>query len=301
MSLPFTAHRINLPNALAGKDTHEIVFYDWGDPLAEHTVVCVHGLTRNARDFDLLAEELASRGRRVMAFSMAGRGESARLENTLDYNYFSYASDCLKILDNFHLRQVDWVGTSMGGIIGMLVAAEHEGRIRKLVLNDIGTLLKKEALVRIYQNVTTMPARFASRAEADAWLKQAYGSFGIPAGPLWERFVDTSLIADGDGFILACDPKILDPLRESTKDFTEIEDVNIAELWLKIGIPTLILRGETSDILDPETVNAMRSTNSRAEARTIEGVGHAPSLMVPDQIKLVADWLMAPAIRLAGL
>jgi pimeloyl-ACP methyl ester carboxylesterase len=294
-------HTIQVPNTMAGQGTHELAFYDWGDPLASHTVVCVHGLTRNGRDFDLLGQELAKRGRRVLALSMAGRGESEWLADTADYNYYSYAQDCLKILDNFHLRQVDWVGTSMGGIIGMLIASQSENRIRKLVVNDIGTLLKKEALARIYTYVQSIPPSFPDRAAADAYLRDVFAPFGICDLPVWQDFVSSSLLPAADGVKLAVDPRILEPLRTETHNFTVIEDVNIAELWGKIDIPALILRGEQSDILDAETVSAMRATNPRAEARLIKDVGHAPSLMVPEQIAMVADWLMAPGFRIAGL
>ena len=296
-----TRHRIPVPNPdKNGK--HALALYDWGDPLAENVVVCVHGLTRNARDFDLLAQELAQRGRRVFAISMAGRGESEWLADPLDYTYATYIADCLKVLDNFHLRQVDWVGTSMGGIIGMAIASGHPGRIRKLVLNDIGTLLKKEALLRIYDYVRGIPSSFAGRAEADAYLREVFKPFGINGLPVWEPFVDSSLLpAEGGRVKLAIDPAIIAPIQRDTKDFTEITDINIGELWEKILIPTLILRGENSDILDAQTVSAMRATNHRAMSHVIPNVGHAPSLMVPDDIKLVADWLTGTTGKITGI
>jgi len=291
-----------VPNTVSGDGRHAISYYDWGDPLASHTVVCVHGLTRNARDFDLLAAELVKRGRRVLCLSMAGRGASEWLKDTADYNYMSYMADCIRVLDNFHLRQVDWVGTSMGGIIGMLIASEHEDRIRKMVLNDIGARLKKEALQRIYAYVQSIPERFTSRAEADSYLRTVFAPYNISHLPVWEDFVSNSLLLQTDGsFRLACDPAIIDPLRVSTNNFTEIEDANLAPIWAKIFIPTLILRGEQSDILDAETTSAMRSTNPRAESVIIKDVGHAPSLMTPDQIKLVADWLMSSGTKIAGI
>lgn len=297
-----TRHSIRVPNLLEGNGTHELVFYDWGDPMSAHTVVCVHGLTRNARDFDLLAADLARRGRRVLSLDMAGRGESEWLSNSIDYNYLSYAADCLKILDNFHLRSVDWVGTSMGGIIGMLLAAEHPGRIRKLVLNDIGARLRKDALERIYAYVQSIPASFPNRAAADAYLATVFAPFGIQHLPVWQEFVSHSLVPQNDGTVrLSVDPAIVEPLRRDTQNFTEVHDVNLGEIWEKILIPTLIIRGEHSDILDAETVSAMRATNPKAEYATIKGVGHAPALMTPDQIALVADWLMVPGSRISGI
>ncbi len=295
-------HSLRVPNTMAGEGTHEIVYYDYGDPMSLVPVVCVHGLTRNARDFDLLAQELAKRGRRVISISMPGRGESEWLKNTADYSYASYMADCIKILDNFHLRQVDWVGTSMGGIIGMLIAGTYEGRIRKLVLNDIGARLRKEALERIYSYVQSIPESFADRAEADAYLRKVFEPFGICALPVWEDFLTNSLLPlEGGKFRLACDPAIIEPMRKDTEDFTNIEDVNLGEIWGRIFIPTLILRGELSDILDAETTSAMRATNPKAQSVIIKGVGHAPALMTPDQINLVADFVMAPGFKIAGL
>lgn len=295
-------HIIRVPNHLTGDGRHEIVCYDWGNAMANQTVVCVHGLTRNAHDFDMLAAELAKRGRRVLAISMAGRGESAWLKDPVDYSYPSYVADCLKVLDNFHLRQVEWVGTSMGGIIGMLIASEHPGRIQKMVLNDVGVRLKKDALLRIYEYVRNIPPSFPDRATAEIYLRHAFKPYNIAHLPIWEQFVENSLLPQGDGsFKLACDPAIIEPIRRDTQDFTEIEDVNLSAIWQKILIPTLIIRGEESDILDAETTSAMRSTNPKSSSITIKGVGHAPSLMVPEQVKLVADYLTVPGAKLMGI
>lgn len=297
-----TRHSIRCPNLLEGNGRHELVYYDWGDPMADNTVVCVHGLTRNARDFDGLAAELAKRGNRVLCLSMAGRGESEWLKDPIDYNYASYAADCLRVLDNFHLRQVDWVGTSMGGILGMLIASQHPGRIRKLVLNDIGTLLKADALKRIYAYVQATPEQFSNKEEAEAFLRVVFEPFGIVGTDIWHGFVEHSLIALPDGaFKYACDPRILDATRSETQNFTQVEDVNIAELWDRLFIPALIIRGELSDILDTETVSAMRATNPRATSVTIPGVGHAPALASREQITMVANWLMQSGFQVRGI
>lgn len=283
-------HSLMLPNT--GDDgKHEIVFYDWGPEDASHVVFCVHGLTRNAQDFDYLAPALAARGRRVLAVSMAGRGESAWLADPMQYHYGTYMADCLAILNNFHLRSVDWVGTSMGGIIGMLVAANVPGRIRKLVLNDVGTFIPAAALQRIYDYLGHMPRRFDSRAEADAYLREIFKPFGITDAAVWQHFIDHSL-SDVEGTLrLRVDPAIGEPMRVASKDFTQAESVNLGEHWEKIDIPVLILRGEQSDLLDAETVSAMRATNPKAEAKVIPGVGHAPSLTTPEQIAIVVNWL----------
>ena len=121
-------HSLNVKNT-GGDGTHEIVFYDWGNVDAATVTVCVHGLTRNAQDFDIIAQALANTGRRVLSINMAGRGESAWLADPMGYNYGTYVNDCIAVMDNFHLRSVEWLGTSMGGIIGMTIAAHHPQRI----------------------------------------------------------------------------------------------------------------------------------------------------------------------------
>lgn len=296
-------HSVKVPTLIGEQsETHELVFYDWGNEDAQHVVICVHGLTRNARDFDLLAADLAARGKRVFALSMAGRGESAWLSDPANYNYATYVTDCIAVMDNFHLRGVEWIGTSMGGIIGMIIAAQNPTRIKKLVLNDVGSFLSASALGRICDYLKNMPASFASRAEADAYLRDIFKPFGITDPVLWEQFVDHSLKSlDGDRVRLVCDPAIAEPMRRESQDFTNLKDVNLAQFWDEIRIPTLILRGQNSDILDEATVNAMRSTNIRAESVTIPNVGHAPSLMNHEQIRIVSDWLTRPSGLIAGL
>jgi pimeloyl-ACP methyl ester carboxylesterase len=283
-------HLLAVPSS-SGEGTHRIAVEDWGKPEAQRIAVCVHGLTRNARDFDMLAERLANTGRRVLALTMPGRGDSDWLADPTDYHYGTYVTDCLRVLDNFHIREVEWIGTSMGGIIGMMIAAAHPKRIRKLVLNDIGALLSKEALSRIYAYVRAIPAQFASREEAEAYLRESFAPWGIRDAALWQRFVETSLQTREGLLRYACDPAIAVPLAAASENFTRIEDVNLSAIWQEIQVPTLILRGAESDILSEDTVRAMRSTNLKAQSMTIPAVGHAPSLMVEAEIKPILEWL----------
>ncbi len=286
-----TRHSIRLPNANGAEGTHEIVFYDWGNVDAPKTIVCVHGLTRNAHDFDIIAQYLAGSGRRVLSISMAGRGESAWLTDPAGYNYAAYVADCLAVMDNFHMREVEWLGTSMGGIIGMMIAAQYPYRIKKLIMNDIGAFLSKTALTRIYEYVRSMPGTFATRADADAYLRTAFAPFNITDPALWERFVNGSLIERDGTLRYACDPAIAVPLAAATENFTKIEDVNLSAIWAEVQTPTLILHGAESDILEADTIRAMRATNLNTESVTFPGVGHAPALMTQDQIRPVLNWL----------
>lgn len=290
-------HSLPLANTVGTEGKHQIVFYDWGNINAQHTAICVHGLTRNARDFDRLAAHLASKGRRVLCLNMAGRGESAWLADPMGYNYASYVADCIAIMDNFHLRNVEWVGTSMGGIIGMMVAANYPGRIRRLVMNDIGTHLSKESLARIYTYVNSLPASFPTRAAAETYLAEAFKPFKITDAAQWAEFVAASLITHADGRITyACDPAIVVPLREATQNFTDMQDVNLTPIWDAVEAPTLIVRGAESDILSEDTVRLMQKVHPRAESITIAGVGHAPPLMNDSEIRRVSDWLTGSSV-----
>ncbi|MFM9890995.1 MAG: alpha/beta fold hydrolase [Rickettsiales bacterium] len=283
-------HNIPLPNA-TGVGTHTIHVRDWGNVDAARTAVCVHGLTRNAQDFSLLAEALAANGYRVLAPSMAGRGDSAWLTDPMGYTYPAYVTDCLAVMDNFHLRQVDWVGTSMGGIIGMMLEAQT-GRIRKLVLNDIGIHLSAAALKRIYDYVLAMPAAFENREAAETYLRENFASWGIDDPMHWAMLVEHSLEQHDGKWRYACDPRILEPLHAISENFTKVSDSDLSPLWEEIKIPTFILHGAASDILTPLTINAMRATNPRLRAVTFEGVGHAPALMATNQIDPIVDWLL---------
>ncbi|MBN8543245.1 MAG: alpha/beta hydrolase [Alphaproteobacteria bacterium] len=298
--MSFTRHSISLPN-LHDEGRHEIVFYDWGNTDSKNVAFCVHGLTRNARDFDFLAPALVSRGYRVMALSMAGRGESALLENPMAYNYATYVADCIAVMSNFHMRSVDWVGTSMGGIIGMMVAAFHPDRVRKLVLNDVGSFLSKEALGRIYKYVSEMPVHFADRAAGEAYIRTNFAPWGITEEAHWQHLINHSISQNADGtWRYLCDPRIAEPLRVASGNFTKVEDVNLAEVWDKVNVPTYIIRGATSDILQEDTVSAMRRIHLRADTVTIPNVGHAPALMNHEQISLITDWLTRDALSIAA-
>lgn len=264
---------------------------DWGDVTATQTIMCVHGLTRNAHDFDWVAPALAERGCRVISVDMPGRGDSPWLDDKGRYGYPLYVSAAIALLDNFHLRQVDWLGTSMGGIIGMMIAATQPQRIRRLVLNDIGAHIDAAGLSRIISYVNTLPRTFADKAEAERYLRANFAAFGIEKDAVWRAFIDHSLHEDEKGIRLKTDPDIIVPLRRDTKDFTEIADVNLSAVWEAIRARTLILRGADSDILSESTLKAMLAANIRASSKVFDGCGHAPSLTTREQIDYVVRFL----------
>jgi pimeloyl-ACP methyl ester carboxylesterase len=253
-------------------------------------IICVHGLTRNAHDFDFVARALAQ-DYRIMSLDMPGRGQSEPLKDSTLYNTVTYMADCMAFMDNFHLRTVNWLGTSMGGIVGMMIAAMHQGRIKRLVLNDVGAFIPKKGLERIMAYVSKAPTHFASRAEAEETCRSMYAAFGIEREEEWQHLFRHSFWEQEDGSVsLAFDPRILDPIRADTKNFTEVQDVNLGELWKSIHIPCLILRGGDSDLLERETVSAMRSSNVRATSTEFAGVGHAPALLNDEQVGTISKW-----------
>lgn len=290
----------NAPN-LEGEGTHRIAYLDWGSVDAKHVAFCVHGLTRNAHDFDYLARDLVERGYRVIAPDMPGRGDSDFLSNTSMYNYAAYMADCLALMDNFHFRSVDWVGTSMGGIIGMMIAAMNPGRIKRMVLNDIGAFIPKEGLKGILDYVYATETEYASRREAETQLQVNMAGFGIDSEEHWQHVFRYSIKEKNGNYTLAFDPNILEPIRAETNNFTDIADVDLSELWEAIKIPVLVIRGEHSTLLDKETVTAMRSTNLKCQWEEIPEVGHAPPLLKPEQYQIISNWMTKSGTVAANL
>lgn len=268
-----------------------ISFKEWGDRRARRAVVCVHGLTRNARDFDFLAQAL-SPNVRVIAPDIAGRGESEWLQNPAEYHYGTYATDMIALLDHLGIHRCQWVGTSMGGIIGMTIAAMQPSLISALVLNDIGATVAKEGLARIasYAGVT----RFTDRLSAEAKLRAAYQSFGIQDAMHWNHLFTHSLKENKGELYLDYDPHILSAYKEQTENFTKIDDIDLSQLWQAVTCPTLVLRGEHSDILRKETVEQM-CEKPGVSSVSFDGIGHAPSLYRAQEISVIIDWLAQQA------
>jgi len=268
-----------------------IGYNEWGKPDARQTIVCVHGLTRNARDFDFLAQALADRGARVFALNMVGRGTSSWLADPLGYIVPAYVGHVLQFLKEQRLDTVDWVGTSMGGLIGMLIAAGENNPIRRLVLNDIGPFISQAALAQLKTYVGRDP-HFSTLAEAEAYLRDIHAGFGPLADSQW-RYLASHSIREADGGLrLHYDPQIKVPYAQMAD-----ADVDLWALWEKIHCPTFLLRGSESQLLTSETASRMTDTGPRATLATIPNVGHAPALMADDQIALIAGWLTADSTK----
>lgn len=279
------------PNPHDAEGTHRIAFYEWGNPYAP-PVFCVHGLTRNARDFDMLAQRLAEHYR-IIAVDVAGRGKSDRLRDLRWYENSTYMHDILALARHLHLPKFDWIGTSMGGIIGMMIAALVPNTITRLVLNDVGALLPKKGLMRIAEYVGVRD-RFPTAKEAEAHLRAIMMPFGIARDEHWEHVMEHTLVHNADGTVsFAYDPAIGDAFRLAASQMEQIEDISLWMLWESIKCPALILRGEKSDILPHDVAVQMCAMHEQATLVEFANVGHAPTLMEEDQIGKIAEWLEA--------
>ena len=274
-------------SCLGSSGFHRIVYSEWPGPAGAPTLVCVHGLTRNGKDFDDLAEALSARYR-VICPDMPGRGRSENLRVAAEYDYSTYLSDTAALLARLDVDSVDWVGTSMGGLIGMMLAARPGNPIRKLVLNDIGPFLSKVGLERIGDYVGLDPT-FPSLEAFETALRANYASFGALTDAQWRKMArDSAREKPGGGWGFAYDPRIGDAFKD-----VPLEDADLWPIWDAIRCPTLLLRGAQSDLVSRETAEAMTRRGPKAKFVEFPGVGHAPALLDEDQIGVVRDFLLA--------
>ncbi|MGK7861476.1 alpha/beta fold hydrolase [Falsiroseomonas sp. E2-1-a4] len=268
---------------LLGAAFHQLAWTEWG-PTDGAPVVCVHGLTRNGRDFDALAEALAARGRRVLCPDLPGRGLSDWLPDPALYAppvYVGALAHLLARLDG----PVDWVGTSLGGICGMMVAAATGQPIRRLVLNDIGPQVPLAAMARIHAYLADSP-RFADLAAVEAHLREVHAPFGPLTDAQWGHLARHSARpAPEGGLMLHFDPALATPIRARPP-----EAVDLSALWARVSVPVLAIRGAESDLLLRETLAAM-AARPGVQVAEIAAAGHAPALMDPVQVDLVAGFL----------
>lgn len=267
---------------------HRMAYRAWGDERAEHTVVCVHGLTGNARDFDLLAERLATRGHRVVCPDVVGRGASDRLADPEGYALRQYLLDMACLVEYLGTDAVDWIGTSMGGLIGMALAAAPQSPVRRLVLNDIGPFVPTAALQRLAVHLGGDPP-FEDLAAAERWLREVRAPFGELTNEQWRRMTERSVRRDEAGtYRLHYDPRIALPFRR-----TAGRDLDVWSMWDCITCPVLVLRGEHSDLLLAETAQQMAKRGPRVEVVEIRGCGHPPALLDTEELEPILRWLAA--------
>ncbi|MEO0391929.1 MAG: alpha/beta hydrolase [Pseudomonadota bacterium] len=265
-----------------------LVYHEWlpeTGPPQGLPVICVHGLTRNGRDFDPLAQALAAAGRRVLCPDIAGRGESDWLDTYEEYTNPHYSGHLLQLIAQLGLSKFDWVGTSMGGLIGMGIAALPDHGINRLVINDVGAVVPAAALNRIGEYVGR-DHYFETLDQLEAALRVVHAPFGPLTDGQWRHLATHSARRSGDGYRLAYDPAIAHNFQQTLDD-----DLDLWAIWDSIDRETLVIRGAESDLLLPDTAKQMTERGPKAQLVEIEGCGHAPALMADDQINIVVDWL----------
>lgn len=273
--------------ALAGGSLHRVAYREWGDRDNPRVVVCAHALTRNSRDFGPLARALAPRWR-VIAPDMPGRGASDRLADPMLYQIPTYVADAVTLIARLGVERVDWVGISLGALMGMVLAAMERTPIRRFVVSDAGPVLARAALERIatYVGVAT---EFETREAAHAAIRAISEPFGPHSDAEWDFLVGNVVIPRGDGrWTLHYDPAIGVPFRAA---LAMPGDVDLWNTWDAIRVPTLVVRGERSDLLTADVAAQMAQRGPRAEVVTLPGVGHAPTLVTAAQIGIVREFL----------
>ena len=292
------------PQEGAAAEQHRMAWWEWnatGNPHHPHVVVCVHGLSRQGRDFDTLARALCHKVR-VVCPDVVGRGQSDWLADPMGYQLGQYAGDMLALLGHLHqqspLQTLDWVGTSMGGLIGMAVCGQPglplPVPVRRLVLNDVGPVIEWQALQRIGQYLG-QPVRFESVQQAADMLWSLSTTFGPHTPEQWLELSRPMLRTLPEGGLgLHYDPAIAVPFRAIDAQAAAAGGAALWQLYDQITARTLLLRGAQSDLLSPETAQAMGQRGPQARLVEFAGVGHAPTLVASDQIDAVASFLLDP-------
>lgn len=273
-------------SALGPHGFHRVAYTEWGDDKNPSVVVCVHGLTRNGRDFDYLARGLEN-DFRVICPDIPGRGQSEWLDHKDDYGYPLYIADMAALIARLNVDSVNWVGTSMGGLIGMFIASQPNTPIKRLLLNDVGAFIPKAALERIGEYVGADPAFDSVEA-----LEQAMRLISAPFGPLtdaqWRHLAENMAVKRADGKIhFNYDPGIGQPFKLPQND------VALWPIWNNVSCPVLITRGVNSDLLLADTVEKMKQGKANVRSAEIPDTGHAPMLMDDAQIALLREFLLA--------
>jgi pimeloyl-ACP methyl ester carboxylesterase len=267
---------------------HDMAYVEWGDPANPRVLVCVHGLTRCGRDYDFLAQSLAAEYR-VVCPDVVGRGRSDWLADPALYGIPQYAADMNCLIARLDVESVDWLGTSMGGLIGMALAAPARSPIRRMVLVDVGPVITATSIARIGEYVGKAP-RFASVEQAEGFIRQVAAPFGALTDVQWRHLTEHVVKTAADGMVeLRYDPGIAAPFRAV---MGEGKDVELWPLYDAVHCPTRVLRGEHSDLLTRETAQAMTQRGPRAEVIEIADVGHAPMLLDAAQVARVRDFLL---------
>lgn len=280
-----------------------MAYASWGPANAAHVVFCVHGLTRQGRDFDILAQALVAAAEaaqlppiRVICPDVVGRGRSDWLPDPMGYQFPQYASDMAVLIQSLNsqhpIERLDWVGTSMGGVIGMLLAAQDlPVPIRNLVLNDIGPPVSWKS-IQFMQTYVGEVGRFASVQDAANAMWEVSKSFGPHTPAEWLALSQHMVKRLDDGaYCLHYDPQLRVPIRAVTEEATKAGEAMLWQIYDAVRCKTLLIHGAQSELLSVDAVKAMTQRGPRVQVATLEGVGHAPTLTHQDQIDIVLAFL----------
>lgn len=288
-----TEIRAGKVKCLSAAGFHNMAYVEWGDAHNPRVLLCVHGLTRCGRDFDDLARAMSDRYR-VICPDVVGRGQSDWLRNPLLYGVPQYAADMTTLLAQINgqapAETVHWVGTSMGGLIGMAVAAQPDSPVSRLVLNDVGPVVTAVSIARIAEYLGKAPPLDSIDA-AVGLVRAVSPGFGVHTDAEWYRLTVPLLRQTAEGkFVFRYDPKIAEPFRVAMQESAG-RDMELWPVYDAITCPTLLLRGAESDLLTHETAQLMTTRGPHAKLCEIAAVGHAPTLVHLGQIAIIRDFL----------
>lgn len=266
---------------------HRMAYTEWGEASNPKVLLCVHGLTRCSRDFDFLAAALAQEYR-VICPDVVGRGQSDWLKNKSLYGVVQYVADMVTLIARLDVEQVNWLGTSMGGLIGMALAAQENNPIARLILNDVGPVITAQSIQRIGEYVGRDP-RFDTIEQAEQFVRTVSATFGQFNDAEWRHLTDHVVRTAADGKIeFRYDPGIAEPFRQ---DVGSGQDIELWPFYELIQCPTLVIRGAESDLLRRDTVTEMEERGPCARSIEIANVGHAPMFMNEEQVAIVRQFL----------
>ncbi|MEO8279119.1 MAG: alpha/beta hydrolase [Ideonella sp.] len=292
---PTSEPRLHHVSCLDPNGLHRMAYWEWGDANNPRVLVCVHGLSRQGRDFDQLAQAMQD-SYRVVCPDVVGRGRSDFLANPMGYQIPAYVSDMVSLLARLNAQTVHWVGTSMGGLIGMGLASLKQSPIERLVLNDVGPAISAQALSRI-GSYLGLPMQWPSVEAAADYLLTISEGFGPHTREQWLALTRPMLkqITGADGkpaWSTHYDPAIAVPFKAITPEYAAAGEAALWQAYDALRCPTLLLRGADSDLLTAQTARAMTTRGPKAELHEFAGVGHAPTLVQPDQIACVREFLL---------
>lgn len=288
---------------LSEEGFHKVAYVEWGNKTNINIpIICVHGLTRNSRDFDSLAEHLSFFGRHVFCPDIVGRGDSDWLKYPHHYSFEQYIADMTALIARVGAEQIDWIGTSMGGLIGMILASMPNSPIRRLILNDVGPQIPAKGMARLAKYAGNDPD-FESPEEAKMYFKKIYAEFGDLTEEQWDTFTEHSVKkSNDDKYVSKVDHGVKNFAAKSKiawraflHPYKAIEgtlfDINLWDIWRKITCPVLVFRGEHSDILTMPILEKMQQIHPEVEIIEVANTGHAPMLLNQSEHELIHRWL----------